>query len=142
MIHQVLGIGRWAVDFLFAVDRYDKEGVLGCLYDAGAPSSILRKAERLMDEAEYNSGLTYTNERLKRGVVLIGPTTSGDEFLDSFTHELRHLVDYIAPSAGVALDSEDAAYLSGDTARTLFEVVCALGCNSAQADSLPSAGRR
>lgn len=136
MIHQVLGIGRWAVDFLFAVDGYDKEGVLGCLYDAGAPSAILRKAERLMDEAGYNSGLTYSNASTRRAVVLVGPTTSGDEFLDSFTHELRHLVDYIVSAAGIPLDSENAAYLSGDTARSLVGVVCVLGCSHCRAERL------
>ena len=128
MIHRVLDIGRWVVDFLFATKRYDIDGVLACLYDAGAPESVLDQAEDLMLSCEYNCGFTYSNKRKRRAVVLIGPTTSGGEFLDTFVHEVRHLADAIASSLGVPLDSEKPAYISGDTARALAEVVCLLGC--------------
>lgn len=128
MIHRVLRLRNWVVDFLFAVKEYDIEGVLSCLYDAGAPKNILNRAEDLMSECEYNCGFTYSNPRKKRSVVFIGPTTSGEEFLNTFVHELRHLADSIADSLGVELDSEPPAYLSGDTAMELADVVCRLGC--------------
>lgn len=128
MIHRVLDIGRWVVDFLFATKRYDVEGVVACLYDAHAPRNIVEQAEELMNSCEYNCGFTYTNQRRRRGVVLIGPTTSGDEFLNTFTHEVRHLADAIATSLGVPLDSEKPAYISGNTAKALAEIVCELGC--------------
>ena len=130
MIHRVLRLNRWSVDFLFATRKYDVEGVLSCLYDAKASSSVMDQAEDLMLSCEYNCGFTYSNEKIRRAVVLIGPTTSGEEFLDTFVHEVRHLVDAIAHSLGVPLDSEKPAYLSGDTARALAEVICELGCGS------------
>lgn len=128
MIHRVLGIGRWVVDFLFATRRYDIDGVLSCLYDADAPGYIIEQAEELMLSCRYNCGFTYTNQSERRAVVLIGPTTSGDEFQDTFVHEVRHLADAIAKSLGVSLDSEKPAYISGDTVKALAEVVCELGC--------------
>jgi len=128
MIHRVLGIGRWSIDFLFATKRYDIEGVLACLYDAYAPDDVMDEAEELMLSCEYNCGFTYTNQLRRKAVVLIGPTTSGEEFIDSFVHEVRHLADAIADSLGVPLDSELPAYVSGDAARALAEIVCELGC--------------
>jgi hypothetical protein len=128
MIHRVLGIGRWSIDFLFATKRYDIEGVLACLYDAYAPDDVMDEAEELMLSCEYNCGFTYTNRLRRKAVVLIGPTTSGEEFIDSFVHEVRHLADAIADSLGVPLDSELPAYVSGDAARALAEIVCELGC--------------
>lgn len=128
MIHRVLGIGRWTVDFLFATKRYDVEGVLSCLYDAYAPDEIMEQAEELMLSCKYNCGFTYTNQNRRRAVVLIGPTTSGDEFQNTLVHEIRHLADAIAKSLGVPLDSERPAYISGDTAKALAEVICELGC--------------
>ena len=130
MIHRVLRLNRWSVDFLFATKRYDIDGVLSCLYDAGAPSNVMDQAEELMISCEYNCGFTYSNENRRRAVVLIGPTTSGGEFLDTLVHEIRHLADAIAHSLGVPLDSERPAYLSGDTARALAEIICELGCGS------------
>lgn len=121
-------IGRWVVDFLFATRRYDIDGVIAHLVDAGAPGYIIDDAENLMLSCEYNCGFTYTNQKKRRAVVLIGPTTSGDEFLNTFVHEVRHLADAIAKSLGVPLDSERPAYISGDTAKILAEIVCELGC--------------
>jgi hypothetical protein len=128
MIRRVLKIGRWVVDFLFATRRYDIEGVLACLCDAGAPDYIMDEAEELMESCEYDCGFTYTNQRKRRAVVLIGPTTSSDEFLNTVSHEARHLADAIAKSVGVELDSETPAYMTGDTIKALAEVICELGC--------------
>ena len=128
MIHRVMGIGRWVVDFLFARKGYDIEGVLACLYDAGASDSVLNQAEDLMLSCKYNCGFTYSDQRRRRAVVLIGPTSSGDEFLDTFVHETRHLADAIAEGLGIYLNSEHPAYISGDTARSLAGIICELGC--------------
>lgn len=138
MIRRVLRIGGWIVEFLFCMGRYDIDGVLACLYDAGAPRWVREQALDLMENCDYDCGFTYSarkpqrysyyNRERHRAVVLIGPTSSGAEFLDTFIHELRHLTDSVAKSMGVALDSEEAAYFSGDTARALADVVCQLGC--------------
>lgn len=128
MLHRVISIGRWVIDFLFATKRYDIDGVLACLYDAHAPEDIMDQAEELMESCRYNCGFTYTNQSRRRAVVLIGPTSSGSEFQNTFVHEVRHLADAIAKSLGVPLDSERPAYISGDTAKALAEVICELGC--------------
>ena len=129
MIRRVLKIGRWVVDFLFAVDEYDIDGVLACLYDAGASDDSLAQAEDLMTSCDYNCGLTYSDGYRKRAVVLIGPTTSGKEFQDTFVHEIHHLAVAIASDLGIDLESETPDYLAGDAARDLADVLCELGCN-------------
>jgi len=124
------------VDFLFAIDRYDIDGVLGCLYDAGAPGWVMDRAEDLMLSCDYNCGFTFSqqnyyhfiNRDKHRAVVLIGPTSSGEEFIDTFVHEVHHLAVAIASDLGVDLESESPAYIAGDSARALAEVVCELGC--------------
>lgn len=130
MVRRVLKIGHWVVDFLFADRKYDINGVLSCLWDAYAPSDVLYNAEELMLSCKYNCGFTYTNPQKKRAVMLIGPTTSGDEFLNTISHEVRHLADGIAKSLGIELDSESPAYLTGDTVKELAEVICRFGCRN------------
>ena len=127
-IHRVLAIGRWVVDFIFATKSYDIDGILSCLYDAGAPRWVMKNAGELMSEGEYNTGFTYTNPGNRRAVVVIGPTTSGAEYIDTLTHEIHHLAVAIASELGIDLESETPAYLAGDSARALAEVVCELGC--------------
>lgn len=127
-IHRVLAIGRWVVDFIFATKYYDVDGILSCLYDAGAPRWVMENAGELMSEGKYNTGFTYTNPAIHRAVVVVGPTTSGAEFTNTFTHEIHHLAVAIASELGIDLESETPAYLAGDSARALAEVVCELGC--------------
>ena len=128
MIHRVIEIAGWVMDVLFAVDRYDKEGVLGCLYDAGAPQSIMKRAGEIMDDSNPNSGFTFTNPERRRGVVVIGPTTSEEERINTFVHEIRHLSDGVSKALGFPLDSEPPAYMSGDMAMELADIICILGC--------------
>ena len=129
MIHRVLSIGRWVVDFVFATKAYDIDGVLSCLYDAGAPGWVMDDADGLMSAGEYNTGFTYTNPEIRRAVVVVGPTTSGAEYIDTLVHEIHHLAVAIASELGIDLESETPAYLAGDSARALAEVVCVLGCD-------------
>ena len=105
MVHRVLAIGEWVVDFLFARLDYDAEGVLACMYDIGASSDVLR------------------------AVVVIGPTSSGKQFVNTLVHEVHHLAVAIADSLGHDLESEVPAYLSGDAAMALAETVCEFGCS-------------
>ena len=128
MIKRSLRIGHWVVDFLFCEKLYDDVGVVACLRDAYAPSRIIKDAEGLMQSCEYNCGFTYSNQLKRRAVVLVGPTTSGKQFLNTLTHEVRHLADAIARSIGVDLDAETPAYMTGDAVMALAEVVCELGC--------------
>ena len=116
------------MDFLFAEDGYDVEGVLSVLYEIEAPMSKMRRAYRMMKRSEMNRGFTYANMESKRALVMVGPTTSGEQFLNTFSHEIHHLAVFIAQSLGFALDGEDPAYLDGDTTMALAEVVCRMGC--------------
>ena len=129
MTHRTLHIGRWQVDFLFCGEGYDAESIAGYLYRAGASGIIFEQAEDLMWMCERDCGFTYANPDRYRAVVVIGPTSSGEEFIDTLVHEVHHLAVAIAANIGVDLEGETPAYLSGDTARDLAEVVCEMGCS-------------
>ena len=128
MKKRVLYIGRWMVDFLFAEKGFDKEEVLDLLYECGASDYSLHQAESIMALCEYNCGFTFSDPETCRAIVFIGPTSSGEEFLDTLTHEIHHLAVAIADELGIDLESETPAYIAGDSARDLADVVCEMGC--------------
>ena len=129
MVHRILAIGEWVVDFLFARLDYDAEWVLSCLYDIDAPASVLRRADEIMEEDKLNCGFTFSNPEMKHAVVVIGPTSSGRQFVNTLVHEVHHLAVAIADSLGHDLESETPAYLSGDSAMALAETICEFGCS-------------
>lgn len=129
MIENKLYIGRWTVYFLFATDDYDRDLIARRLDDADASYDIVERSNEIIISGAYNCGFTYTNPDIYRAVVVIGPTSSGEEFVNTFVHELYHLAVAIAENLGLDLESEAPAYLIGDMAFELTEAVCHLGCS-------------
>ena len=129
MKHRKLYIGRWRVDFLFAEEGYDMDEVLEYAYECGASDYALRQAKNLMALERKNCGFTFANPETLQAVVFIGPTSSGSEFLDTLTHEIHHPAVAIAAELGIDLESETPAYIAGDSARELADLICEMGCS-------------
>ena len=129
MIYRDLYIGRWHVLFVFAPDGYDDNSILDILYDLDATDYILVKAEQKMRAARLNEGFTFSNKATKKALVVIGPTTSAAQFQNTLVHEIHHLAVAVADSLGVDLEGETPAYLAGDSAMSLADIICRLGCD-------------
>ena len=61
--------------------------------------------------------------------MVVGRATSNAEYINSITHELRHLCDDIASVVGISDNGEDVAYLTGDIASQMADVIEVLVCN-------------
>jgi hypothetical protein len=138
MTRRDLKIGRWNIVFLFAEEDYNTYDVMSYLEDAGAPERVLDRAESALTRGRYNSGLAYTNEVTHQAVVFVGPTTSGDEFINTLVHEIHHLASVIADGLGVDLLGETPAYVAGDAAMALAHTLCDLGCSHCHSSSSSS----
>lgn len=128
MTYRLLRIGSWRCHFFFTKYGYEEEDILDLLYDLDAPDDILVSVSRKMRAGRKNEGFTYSNQMTHDAVIVIGPTTSGAEFVDTLVHEVHHLAVAIASSLGIDLESESPAYISGDSARELADVICRMGC--------------
>lgn len=128
MIRRTLFVGRWNVSFLFADHNYDKDEILSELYDLGATDYVLGRVEDIVEKDSLNTGFTYTNPDIMRALIVIGPTSSGSEFIDTLVHEVHHIAVAVAYNLGIDLNSETPAYLAGDTARELANTICEFGC--------------
>ena len=134
MILRRIDIQDWTAIFLFSPDGYGDEEVYRQLVRCDAPDSIIKKVVGNLDRGHDNEGFTYSNPGLRRSVVYIGPTESGAEFLSTFVHELAHLVCHICSKDGVSLRGEKIAYLIGDIASRLSDIVCHYSCPNCRQD--------
>lgn len=128
MIRRDLQIGRWNVEFYFCPDGYDIRAIIGRMFHYDAPEEKMMRALDLMENGGPDKGFTFSNPFERVAMVVIGPTSDGSEFLDSIVHELHHLAVHIASSLGIDLKGESPAYMAGDSARDLADVICMLGC--------------
>lgn len=129
MMTRRLSVGDWCCTFFFGYTPEDIDEVLSSLEECDAPMWIRRDAERNLLEGNPNEGFTFGDADSKCAVVAMGFAESGEEFLNTFTHELRHLVDDIAYVEGLPPRGEDVAYLTGNITLGVADVVCRYSCN-------------
>lgn len=128
MLLRRVDILGWTAIFLFGDYGLDRDEVLRQLVNCDPPESIVWKVSDKLDADRDNEGFTYSNSQLRRSTVYIGPSSSGSEFLSSFCHELAHLVCDICIADGISLQGEKIAYIQGEIAMRLSDVVCELSC--------------
>lgn len=122
MIHTsiVLPKYNWKVHVYIAVDQYYTEEIVNKMRELDASKKNIDDAYNNLLSGNLNTGLTYTNPYKKESVLVIALTSSSREFIDSFTHEIRHLEQHIANACDIDENSEEACYLSGDIAYRMF----------------------
>ena len=118
----------WEVLMYFAVTTYHTKDIVRSLEDICCPNDILLQAKDHLNKGKFDTGLTYSNKVLRKSVMVVGLTSSPAQFLNSFEHELRHLVDDIADTDDMPLAGEAVAYLTGDLNSdlwpTIHEFIC------------------
>lgn len=119
---------RWRVRAYFAVSKYNVEEIVGDLIYIRCPYYILRDVEYNLRFQKIDTGFTYSNRRRRQTVMVVGLTSHPSEFLNSYEHELRHLVDDVAGTTGIPLSGEDVAYLTGNINRLLWEDIHGFVC--------------
>lgn len=129
MEHRLVEKSHWRCDVYVAIHSYKVDEVIRALDECGAPDAVLTRAKERMERDDVDTGFTFSNPRTRRSVMVIGKTSEGKQFLNSFVHELRHLVDDIAVTDSLEMSGEAVAYLSGDIAMELADFVCSLSCD-------------
>lgn len=128
MIVRRLRLQRWDFEFYFSFDIYDKERILDALFWADAPDSLVSQVSENISAGRLNEGFCYSNPWLRRTVLGTGMASSGPEVLNSMVHEIIHICQHIALEDGIDPYSEEFAYLGGDIARDVSDIVCELSC--------------
>lgn len=83
------------------------------------PPSKLQEAYKNLSSCNPDTGLTYSNYQLRRSVLVTSRVTSFSEFINTFMHEIRHLVDHIAITDELKMGEEPVGYLTGEIGKAL-----------------------
>lgn len=113
---------EWSIKVYYAVDSYYADDILNDLLDYNPTVAEYGSVKDLMENYEYNTGFTFTNNEKKQSLVVIGLTTSPSEFQNTFDHEKGHLVIHIARYYDIDPYGEEYQYLAGDIGRKFFPV--------------------
>lgn len=119
---------NYHVKFFLAVSTYYTDEILDELEAINCPATSLVKAYKNLSSGDLDTGLTYVNNELKEGIMVIAKATSGEQFANSLAHESMHLNAYIGRGLGLDPYGEDAAYLAGEIAQKLYRFTHKLSC--------------
>lgn len=140
MIRKRIDIDDWRADVFFCVNRYDERVLYDALRSSDAPIDVIIRMRQIARDDEYNTGFTFSNQRLRRSVVVIGKATDPAELLNTFVHEVRHLTDDISRYYEISGSGEEVGYISGGIARALWSTLGKLLCPACGTRKIGSEG--
>lgn len=123
MIKQSIYIPKydWYVDIMWNVVPYNTEDIIDRLFAMGCPLKHRIKAENLLNSGRDNEGLTYTNHKHRRTLIVIGHASSIGEIISTIIHEVDHLTDHISQYYNIPYESEENSYLIGSIVKAIFD---------------------
>ena len=118
----ILPLYRWRVRVYYAVTAYWTDDIIRDLISVGCHGTELRRAYASLTRGSLDTGLTYSNRRTHESVMVIGLTSSAEQFQNSLDHEKGHLVKHMSLAFGLDPYGEEQQYLSGEIGQRMFPV--------------------
>ena len=96
MIIDKFSIYNWKVTILYETTCDDIDFIIETLKEINCPKYYINRALDNLEECKLNSGLTYSNSRLKSSVIIINKTSSFSQLINTISHEYYHLICHIS----------------------------------------------
>lgn len=122
MIIDKFSIYDWNVTVLYETTCDDIDFIIETLMDINCPKYYIERALDNLEECKLNSGLTYSNLRLKSSVIIINKTSSFAQLINTISHEYYHLICHISNVLNIE-DEEELANLNGNLNMRSYKIV-------------------
>ena len=123
---------NWHCKTFYAVTTYYKDAIIDEMYNIGCDGDMLRAAYENMSSGKLNTGVTYSNFRDRRTVMVIAITSSEKEFAKSWRHECGHMATHICQALDITPYGEEIQYIGDDIIDKMWEyaqpLMCKCGC--------------
>ena len=112
MIKDVFYIKSWKVTILYECICDDIDYIIETLKQVNCPKIYIKEALTNLETCSLNTGLTYSNIKLKTSIIVINKTSSFAQLINTVSHEFYHLICHISKALKIK-DQEELAYLNG-----------------------------
>lgn len=119
----------WEVTAYYAVTRYYIDDIIHSLRRIDCKGNTLSQARRNLKENKLNSGLTYSNYKMRETVMVVALASSAKQFHRALMHEVRHLQSHIATAYKINEKGEEVCYLLDDIVGQIHDTTAPLICN-------------
>lgn len=95
VLRLVLKEHNWAITILYNSDCLDIDRILEYLQSIDCPIYLQEEASNNIIQCKLNTGLTYSNFKLRRSIMLISNTSSTKETINTIVHECYHFIQHL-----------------------------------------------
>ena len=96
MIKDIFYEYDWKITVLYETTCNNIDYIIETLNDINCPKYYINRALDNLEECKLNSGLTYSNSKLKSSVIIITKTSSFAQLINTISHEYFHLICHIS----------------------------------------------
>lgn len=125
---------HWHVRVFYVVDNIPIDFIIRQLERIGCDQHDIDSVIDVLDADEDNRGITFSNDKTRETVIVIGETSCPAQFSHSFDHEKLHLAMHIARVDNIDPFSEELAYLAGEIGFQTFPVAKRFLCEHCRED--------
>lgn len=122
MIIDKFSVYNWRITILYETTCDDIDFIIKTLMEINCPKRYINKALDNLEECKLNSGLTYSNTRLKSSVIIINKTSSFSQLINTIAHEYFHLICHISDVLEIK-DEEKLANLNGNLNMRSYNII-------------------
>lgn len=122
MISDSFQILDWNIEVFYECTCQDIDFIIETLKRIKCPRIYLLEALDNLEECKLNSGLTYSNLKLKSSVIIVNKTSSFPQLINTISHEYFHLISHIAKALKIE-DEEELANLNGNLNMRSYKIV-------------------
>lgn len=112
MIIDKFQIYTWNVIIIYETTCKDIDFIIQTLKDINCPNYYIQEAYDNLEECNLNTGLTYSNLKLKSSVIIINKASSVAQLVNTISHEYYHLITHISKNLKIN-NEEELANLNG-----------------------------
>ena len=120
---------EWYVKVYYAIDGYSYEDIRRDLISLGCEPEEVQDTLLEISHMGYDDAKIMSNTFARRSLIIFSPSSSSDEFLDTWDHEKGHLAMHICITDNLDPYSEEYQYLTGNIGKQMFRVVKKLLCD-------------
>lgn len=122
MIKDIFYEYNWKITVLYETTCNNIDYIIETLEDIQCPKYYINRALDNLEECKLNSGLTYSNSKLKSSVIIITKTSSFAQLINTISHEYFHLICHISQDLNIK-DEEELANLNGNLNMRSYKIV-------------------
>lgn len=95
MIKDSFSVNVWKITILYDCTCDDIDYIIELLKEINCPNKYILQAIDNLESCNLDIGLTYSNKKLKKSIIVINKTSSIYELVNTISHEYFHLMCHL-----------------------------------------------